>query len=90
MRQVSQLAADAVVLAVVVGLLDHVAPDHLGGAVVGVGWVGDEIDFLEEPWCATLAWGCEGVEVWRGIGDWGEVSTFARGILVCAPSCLTT
>ena len=43
-------AAETVVGGVVGGFLDAVAPVYGGGAVVGVGFVGCEVDFAKESW----------------------------------------
>ena len=37
-----------VVFGVVVGVLDRVAPTDCGGVVVGIAFVGGEVDFFEE------------------------------------------
>lgn len=46
--ELAETAADAVVFCVVGGVLDGVASADGGGVVVGVGFVGGEVDFAEE------------------------------------------
>ena len=56
-----QRAADAVVLGVVGRVCDCVAPADRGGVVVGVGFIGDEIDFAEELLLVVLEFAAGGV-----------------------------
>jgi hypothetical protein len=48
-RKLFERAAEPVVLGVVGGVLERVAPDDLGVAVPVVGFVGGKVDFAEEP-----------------------------------------
>lgn len=57
--ELTEGAAEAVVLVVVFGFLDHVPAPHVGVAVVVVGLVGDEVD------CLVLVLGTAGMRRWE-------------------------
>lgn len=73
MSELFEKTAEAVVFCVVGGTLDAVAAADCGGEVGGVGFVGCEVDFAEEP--GEKVSGVGG----RGQGG-GRDGTFARGV----------
>lgn len=58
--------ADAIVFCVVGGVLDGVASANGGGVVVGVGFVGGEVDFAEEFLFVVFKFAAVGVSLRPG------------------------